>query len=124
MKKIIAILVVALAFGLNANAQQTKVKATASAQQTAVNNDDNIKQAVLKDINMLMEVVELNEDQQKNLKQLFEYKHKTLTLNGTLSQERKDNLAQGVEIKLKGSLTADQVAKLDQNPTLLKKLTR
>jgi len=120
MKKIIALFVVMLAFGLNANAQQKKA-AAATTQKTVQKSDATI-QAAARDLTLLSETVELTEEQKGIYKRLFETKHHSLS-DASLPQERKDRLAENVERKLKSVMTPDQVAKIDSNPELLKKLT-
>lgn len=120
MKKIIAILVIMLGFSFSANAQQRATKATTTQQQGV--DEAAIKKAALKDVTALSEFIQLSEDQQKNFKGLFEYKHRVLA-DKNLSQERKDILADAIEAKIRGNVPQDQVAKLDDNPKLMEILT-
>ncbi|NDI98394.1 hypothetical protein GWA97_04850 [Flavobacterium sp. LaA7.5] len=119
MKKIIALFAMMLAFGYTANAQQRKAAAPvqqASADETA------IQQAAGKDVKALAEFIELTADQRSAFQGLFEYKHRTLA-DKNLSQERKDILADNIEMKIKATVSPDQVGKLDDNPKLMKILT-
>lgn len=121
MKKIIALFVLMLAFGLNANAQQKKAPqaaATTTAQNPA---EQTIKQAAVKDLTAMMQVVELEATKQQDFLGLFEYKHRLLQED--LSAERKAILAETIEAKMRAGLNSDQMAKLSQSPALLKKLT-
>ncbi len=120
MKKIIALFAMMLAFGYTANAQQRK--ATAPVQQQASVDEAAIKKAALKDVQMLGEYIELTEDQKTAFKGLFEYKHRDLA-TPNFSQERKDILAEQIEMKIKATVSPDQVGKLDENPELMHKLT-
>jgi len=121
MKKIIALFVLMLAFGLNANAQQKKAAqatATTTAQTPA---QQKVKQLAAKDVALMMEVIELNAQDQQNFMGLFERKHNYLMQN--LSEERKTILANETKAKIEATLNADQNAKLAQTPGLMQKLT-
>lgn len=108
-----------LAFGYTANAQQRK--ATAPVQQQASVDEAAVKTAAAKDVKALGEFIDLTSDQQTAFKGLFEYKHRLLAEN--LSQERKDILAEQIELKIKATVSPDQVGKLDENPKLMNILT-
>ncbi|MEE1899241.1 hypothetical protein GN157_01515 [Flavobacterium rakeshii] len=118
MKKIIALFVVMLAFGLNANAQ----KKAPSNQVVAAQNQESYKVSAEKDLKALKEVVELQEGQEKAFRNLFKHKHEILSIKD-LSQERKDVLAQSVESKISSTLTPEQNKKLAAAPGLLKVLS-
>lgn len=120
MKKIIALFVFMLAFGLTANAQKKQAAQAAPATETANAAELAIKQASSKDLALLMEVVELDTTNKQNLLGLFEWKHRYLAQN--LSNERKAIIADTVEAKMKATLTPDQNAKLATSPALLEKL--
>lgn len=121
MKKIIAILVVMLAFGLNANAQQKT--AAASKQQEKASIEAEVKSAALKDVEMMSKAITLSEQKRSDFTGLFETKHRYLKENPNFSQERKDALAKSIDAKIRASLDPDQVAKLEKQPGLMKKLT-
>lgn len=121
MKKIIALFVFMLAFGLTANAQQTKGTKTAAAATTEAPGEQAIKMAAAKDVTALMQVVELDATDKDSFVRLFEYKHRHLAQN--LSPERKAILAETIEAKIKATLNADQNAKLAQSPALIQKLS-
>lgn len=123
MKKIIALFVIMLAFGVNANAQQKKAPAKPVASPTQQNvNEEAIRKAAAKDFELMVANIALTEAQKPDFKGLFESKHRTLS-DKSLSQERKDILAENIERKIKSGLNTDQIAKLDSNPELLRALT-
>lgn len=132
MKKIIALFVIMLAFGVNANAQQKKAKAAptqatsakaATAQPKQQSYDvEAVRKAASRDLELMSSSLALTEEQKGIYKQLFETKHRQLT-DKNLSAERKAVIAQNIETKIKSMLDADQIAKLDSNPELLKALT-
>lgn len=109
MKKILGILVLFLAFTINANAQDKafkKVDAVVEAKKNAAEMADYLK---------------LESNEVENFFRLFEYKYNVL--NENLSEERKAELARIVDLKIRASLTPAQIEKLDKNKELLKKLT-
>lgn len=109
-----------LAFGYTANAQQRK--ATAPVQQQANVDEAAIKTAGKKDVKALSEFIELTSDQKSAFQGLFEYKHRVLA-DKSLSQERKDILAEQIKMKIEATVSPDQVGKLDENPKLMNILT-
>lgn len=109
MKKILGILVLFLAFTINANAQDKsfkKVDVAVEAKKNAAEMADYLK---------------LESSEVENFFRLFEYKYNVL--NENLSEERKAELARIVDLKIRASLTPAQIEKLDKNKELLKKLT-
>lgn len=125
MKKTIALFVVMLAFGLNANAQQKNT--TTAAPAVAVNKVDTAKKneafhnAAIKDIKTLSDYITITPKQEIGLKSLFEYKHRVYSEN--ISEERKVVTARNFENKIKTILTPEQFAKIANNAELLKVLT-
>ena len=117
MKKIIALFVIMLAFGLNANAQQKAPSKQITEKQDA------ISVAARKDVKALGDVVKFEGTKEQDFFGLFKKKHSELTQNGELSKERKDVLAQVIEAKITATLTPEQNKKLSSNPALLQKLT-
>jgi hypothetical protein len=107
MKKLIAALTLLLAFSINANAQD---KNTISAA------DKGKKEAA-----ELSEYLGLDKTMNENFARLFEQKNSILE-DKNLSQERKTELARVIEAKIRGTLDAKQIDKLEKNPALLKKL--
>lgn|SRR5690242_9722969 len=123
MKRIIALFVVMLAFGLNANAQQKKATtapATAT-NQANLNKQAAINEAAIKDVTTLSDYVKLTADQKVTLKSLFAEKH--LHNSQNLSDERKAVLAESIEVKLKSVLTPEQLSKVEGNAQLMNVLT-
>lgn len=121
MKKIIALFVITLGLSFTASAQQKKAAVKPAAQATATATD--FKAAAGKDVAALNKVVTLSDTDKQNFQGLFEYKHHELNQPVALSEERKSILSQSIEAKLRATLSADQMAKLDNNPELLKTLT-
>ena len=123
MKKIIALFVVMLAFGLNANAQQKKAAVTKPAveQSEASKKQEALHNAAVKDVTTLSGYVKLTQDQKATLKSMFEQKHSMYAQN--LSDERKTILAQNIESQLKSTLTPEQMSKIQGNAQLMKSLT-
>lgn len=106
MKKIITLVIMVFAFAFSANAQEKK----------------SIQEAASQDVAKLAKVAALNDENIKlGLHQLFESKHEALSIEG-LSDERKKELARVVEAKIRASITAEENAKLDKRPELLKEL--
>lgn len=117
MKKIIAIFVIMLAFGVNANAQQkSSAKATATTQKQEVS----IKQAAQADIDALKKAIKFEGTQEADLLRLFESKHELLQHD--LSAERKSALAQNIEAKITATLTPEQNKKVAATSGLMAKL--
>lgn len=115
MKKIIALFVFMLAFGLSANAQQKAPK-----QDAKTSMEQKLKDAAAKDVAILMEVVELDAQDKESFFSLFVHKHRALQEN--LSDERKTELTRVMKAKIEATLDADQKAKLAQSPATLEKL--
>jgi hypothetical protein len=123
MKRIIALFVVMLAFGLNANAQQKKATAApAATNQQALNTTEAAySTAADKDIATLSQYVKLTSDQKVTLHSLFTEKHRYFGQN--LSNERKAVVAENIEMKLKSTLEPAQLAKIEGNAQLMNILT-
>lgn len=123
MKKIIALFVVMLAFGLNANAQKRAAAVTPAPAQKSelVAKKAAYSEAAIKDVNTLSGYVKLTAEQKVNLKSVFENKHSMLAQN--LSAERKAVIAQNVEARLKSTLEPEQLSKIEGNAELMKTLT-
>lgn len=123
MKKIIALFVVMLAFGLNANAQQKKAAVAKPAVKQELSSEQKVEQASKSDLNALTAVVTgLNQTQKDDFYNLFSYKNKML-LDTNLSDERKAVIAQTIEAKLKASLQPEDIQKLEGKPEVMRKLT-
>lgn len=108
MKKLLGALVLFLAFTLNASAQETFKKVDEKVEAKA-------------NLAALTQVVQLDSKVSQDLFGLFEYKYRNL--NENLSAERKVELAKIMELKLRATLTAEQMQLIESKPGLLKKLT-
>lgn len=104
MKKLIAIFVFIFSFSLSANAQS-------SAGELAK-----------KDVTALSQAVSLTEQNRASFLDVFQKKHEALAKES--SDTKKKIIAKSVDAKLRGILSADEMAKLDKNPALLKQLTQ
>lgn len=108
MKNLLGALVLFLAFTVNASAQETFKKV-----------DEKVEAKT--NLAALSEVVPVQGTLSEDLFRLFEYKHRNL--NENLSTDRKVELAKIIEMKLRATLSADQMQKIESKPGLLKKLT-
>ena len=108
MKNLLGALVLFLAFTVNASAQETFKKV-----------DEKVEAKT--DLAALSEVVPVQGTLSEDLFRLFEYKYRNL--NENLSAERKVELAKIIELKLRATLSADQMQNIEKKPGLLKKLT-
>jgi hypothetical protein len=115
MKKLITVVTLLLAFSINATAQEKKAVTKEVTEQLSP------EIAAKKDAGELTEFLGLTETQNTDFARLFEMKHTTLQ-DKSLSQERKTEMSRIVDLKLRASLEEDQIKKLEENPTLLKKL--
>ena len=120
MKKIITVLVIMLAFGMTANAQQ-KATENAAQQQEVATKRAAINDGALKDIATLSNYIKLTSDQKVKLKTLFTEKHR-MHLESGLSAERKSVAAKSIEASFKAALTPDQLSKVEGNAELMKSL--
>jgi len=105
MKKFIAILSVFFAFTIASFAQA------------------NPAEQAKKDVASLSEAVTLSEQNKATFLELFKKKHEALSKQG-LSDDKKKVIYKSIDAKLRGTLNADQMAKIDSNPALLKQLTQ
>lgn len=119
MKKIIALFVIMLGFGFTASAQQKKAaKTTATAP---VSTRISYAEAAKKDLASVDKVATLTAEQKVSVQGLFEYKHREMAAVAS-SEERKAIISQTIDAKLRATLTAEQMAKLDAKPEVLKKV--
>ncbi len=102
MKKTIFILSLLFVFILNANAQET----------TKVEKKD-FSEIAQKEAYELAEFLELNQAQAEDFIKIFEMKYDTLSQN--LSEERNNELIRIVDLKIRASLTVEQIEKYDAN---------
>jgi len=108
MKNLLGALVLFLAFTVNASAQEAFKKV-----------DEKVEAKT--NLAALSEVVQLDAKLSQDLFGLFEYKYKNLNQN--LSADRKADLARIIDMKLRATLTPDQMIAIEKKPGLLKKLT-
>ena len=108
MKNLLGALVLFLAFTVNASAQETFKKVDEKVEAKS-------------NLAALSEVVPVQGTLSEDLFRLFEYKYRNL--NENLSAERKVELAKIIELKLRATLSADQMQNIEKKPGLLKKLT-
>jgi hypothetical protein len=106
MKKLLFILTLICAFSINASAQESKL----SSQDLA-----------RKDAAELTELVGLKDGETENFFRLFETKY-TILEDKNLSQERKTILSNTIEAKIRASLNEKQIAVLEANPELFKRI--
>lgn len=109
MKKLIAVLTLFLAFTISANAQDKNASPTSLEKAR-------------KEAAELTDYLGLDKTMNENFTMLFEQKH-TIIDDKNVSQERKTELSRVIEAKIRGTLDAKQMEKLEKNPDLFKKLT-
>lgn len=107
MKKIFALLTLFFAFTMNVAAQDKA----------------NTNELAKKDIEALSSVVKLSAQNEATLISLFAKKHEAYA-QSNLSEDRKKILAKSIDAKLRATLDANQMAKLESNKDLLKQLTQ
>ncbi len=107
MKKLIAACFFFFAFVAGAHAQDYKMAAEESAKLDAIK---------------MAEVLNLPATQQMDFQRLFQMKYEVMN-DPQMSAERKKEMTRVVDLKIRASLTAEQIEKLDKNPDLLAKLT-
>lgn len=76
-----------------------------------------------KDVASLSEAVTLSEQNKATFLELFKKKHEALSKPG-LPDDKKKVIYKSIDAKLRGTLSAEQMAKIDSNPALLKQLTQ
>lgn len=122
MKKIIALVVALIAFGLNANAQQKKATTAKTAVTKELSKEEKTEQAAKKDLAALTGVVKtLTETQKTDFYNFFVTKHKMFMEE--MTSEQRETLYQTMEGKIKASLSPGDIAKLEKNPAVMKQLT-
>lgn len=107
MKKIIALLTLFFAFTMNVSAQEKA----------------NFDQLAKSDVALLAKTVKLTAQDEVSFTGLFKKKHEVLS-TPNLSEERRKIIVKSIDAKLRATLSADNMAKVDANPELLKKLTQ
>jgi hypothetical protein len=121
MKKILGIAFIICAFTQTGFAQKTTTKAIAKEVVKEIPKEAiDVAVEAKKNTILLGQTVTLTPQDEENFQRLFEYKYRLL--NEKLTEERKAELANIIEMKIRASLSADQMAKLDAKPEVLKKL--
>ena len=108
MKNLLGALVLFLAFSMNASAQEKFRKV-----------DEKVEAKT--NLEALSQVIQLDAKLSQDLIGLFEYKYRNL--NENLSTERKTELARIIDLKLRATLTSEQMQLIESKQGLLKKLT-
>lgn len=119
MKKIIALFVIMLGFSFTASAQQKAPKKAATATAPA---QASVAELAKKDVAALDGVVKLSAQEKQTFQGLFEYKHNQFAqVQG--SADRKAVISETIDAKVRATLSADQMAKLEAKPEVLKAIT-
>lgn len=116
MKKLLFIVTLVFAFGFSANAQDKKASAT-----TTIGPKVAPEVAAKKDADDLKALLSLNEDMRLAFYNLFEQKYQTLA-TPNISAERKEVLKTVIDAKIKATLNATDMAKLETNQALYNRL--
>lgn len=116
MKKLLFIFTLVFAFSISANAQDKK-----ATVKTTVGASIDPKVAAKKDADDLKALVSLNDDTTLAFYNLFEQKYQTLAVP-ELSAERRAVLKNVMEAKIRATLNGTDMAKLEANPALFKRL--
>ena len=106
MKKLLFIFTLIFAFSINASAQEQKLTSQDLAKKDAVE---------------LTQLLSLTDSDTENFFRLFEMKY-TILEDKTLSDERKSILSTTIDAKIRGTLNEKQMAILEANPELFKRL--
>uniref|UniRef100_UPI00404A4899 hypothetical protein n=1 Tax=Flavobacterium sp. TaxID=239 RepID=UPI00404A4899 len=110
MKKIISLFILLFAFSFSMNAQETKKE-----------NVDNVEAYAERDTKALVDFLKLEGPITEDLFRLFIYKHKVLAESP--GEEQKIVLSNTITKKLEAAFSAEVMAKLSKNESLLKQLT-
>lgn len=94
---------------------------TATISMNAQNQEATYQTLAKKDMAELSQIVNLQESQKEDFFRLFEMKHE-VTSNKNMSQERKTVMIQVIEAKIRGTLSAEQMAILESKPEVLNRL--
>lgn len=128
MKKIIALsALLTLGFAFNANAQQKKpaVKAAQTTKVALPATAAEVTAAAKKNVSSLNSVVSLTDQEKQMFQGLFETKYNNLNQVAKTGNNKaaKEEVYKNIELKLRASLSADKIAKLDANPAVLTAIT-
>jgi exoribonuclease R len=128
MKKLIAALTLTLAFTISSNAQ---IKKSTTAEEVVeikemASVEQNKKEIVSiekskKDAEELTTYLGLNDKQNQDFYRLFEQKYRTIE-DKNISDEKRKEVTKIIEAKIRASLDANQIDKLEKNPELFKRL--
>ena len=119
MKKLFFIFTLVFAFSISANAQTKKTATTT----TTVGVKENPEVAAKKDADDLKALLSLNDTRTTDFYNLFKMKYETLAVPN-ISAERKAELSSIIEQKIRASVNADEMAKIEANATLFTRLTK
>lgn len=118
MKKLIATLTLMFAFTISSNAQDNKLT---KAEDVLETKERASVEKSKKEAEELTAYLGLNDIQNENFYRLFEHKNRMLEDNN-LPVERRAEVLKIIEAKIRASLDANQIDKLEKNPKLFKKL--
>lgn len=113
MKKLFFIFTLVFAFSISASAQDKKI---ATVQEKIVP-----KEAAKKDATDLTNLLSLDGTRSQDFYNLFFQKYETLA-SESLSAERRASLKNIIEAKIRASVSATEMSKLEANPALFKRL--
>ena|SRR6476620_2303997 len=116
MKKLIAVVTLALAFTLSANAQNKK--AAAAPEKEKISNQE----AAKKDVMALLEKVSIDESLKNDMYTLMLMKYDELS-TPKLTAAQKDEISTRYERKILGGLNDEQRKQVMSDPALLHRLT-
>ena len=128
MKKLIAALTLTLAFTISSNAQIKK--STTAEEVTEIKEMASVEESKKEIASVekskkyaeeLSAYLGLNDTQNQDFYRLFEQKNRTLE-DKNISVERRKEVSRIIEAKIRASLDANQIEKLEKNPELFKRL--
>lgn len=119
MKKILIAFAVTFTLGLTAQAQQKPAKVQSGMLDNKT--QETVKQAALSDLAALEKAVTFTGTQKDDFRKLFEHKHRMYLQE--LSDERKQRVAHTIEMKIKASLSPENIQKIENTAGLMQTLT-
>lgn len=117
MKKIIALFILIVAFGFNANAQE--------ASKTAVKTETKeelVKRSITRDVEELISTVTMDESLKHDLTILIEMRAQAVF--GSENEEDRKSMFDRFTYKIIGGLNPEQLLQLKKNEPLYKRLTQ
>jgi len=117
MKRTIAIFIMLLAFGFNANAQEASKKSVKTETK-----EELVRKSVAKDSEELISTVTMNESLKHDLTLLIEMRAQAIS--GSENEQDKKSIFDRFANKLISGLTAEQLEQLKKNESLYKRLTQ